>query len=44
MNNQDIKEEIIFKSKIGRIRDIELDPFDGKIYLLSENALWKLSK
>ena len=43
-NNQIIKEEIIFKSKIGRIRDIELDTFDGKIYLLSENALWKLSK
>ncbi|MAH89038.1 MAG: glucose dehydrogenase [Pelagibacterales bacterium] len=43
-NNQFIKEEVIFKDKIGRIRDIELSPINGKIYLLGENALWKLSK
>ena len=43
-NNQFIKEEIIFKDKIGRIRDIELNPFNGKIFLLGEHALWKLSK
>ena len=43
-NNQFIKEEIIFKDKIGRIRDIELNPINGKIFLLGEYALWKLSK
>ena len=43
-NNQFIKEEIIFKDKIGRIRDIELNPINGKIFLLGEHALWKLSK
>ena len=43
-DNQFIKEEIIFKNKIGRIRDIELNPINGKIYLLGDNALWKLSK
>ena len=29
-NNQFIKEEIILKNKIGRIRDIELDPLMEK--------------
>ena len=43
-NNKFIKEEVIFKNKIGRIRDIEANPIDGKIYLLGEDALWKLSK
>ena len=43
-NNQFIKEEIIFIDKIGRIRDIELNPINGKIFLLGEHALWKLSK
>ncbi len=43
-NNQFIKEEIIFKDKIGRIRDIELNPINGKIFLLGEHALWKLSR
>ena len=43
-NNQFIKEEIIFKDKIGRIRDIELNPINGKVFLLGEYALWKLSK
>ena len=43
-DNQFIKEEVIFKNKIGRIRDIELNLTDGKIYLLGENALWQLSK
>ena len=42
--NQFIKENIILKDKIGRIRDIELNPIDGKIYLLGENALWRLSR
>ena len=43
-DNQFVKEEVIFKNKIGRIRDIEINPNDGKIFLLGENALWKLSK
>ena len=42
--NQFIKENIILKDKIGRIRDIELNPIDGKIYLLGGNALWELSR
>ena len=42
--NQFIKENIILKDKIGRIRDIELNPIDGKIYLLGGNALWQLSR
>ena len=32
------------EDKIGRIRDIELNPIDGKIYLLGGNALWELSR
>ncbi len=43
-NKQFIKEEIIFKDKIGRIRDIELNPVNGEIFLLGEHALWKLSR
>ena len=35
-----IKEKIIFKNKIGRIRDIQVHPRDGKIYFLSEDNLW----
>ena len=38
-------EKILFKSKIGRIRDIKIGP-KGKIYLLSNgsSALWEMSK
>ncbi len=43
-DNQFIKEETIFKNKIGKIRDIELNPSNGKIYLIGESALWQLSK
>ena len=43
-NNQFIKEEVIFKDKIGRIRDIELNPINGNIFLLGEYALWELSR
>ena len=43
-DNQFIKENVILKNKIGRIRDIEVSPIDGKIYLLGGNALWKLSR
>ena len=39
-----IKEDVIFKDKIGRIRDIQVHPSNGKIYFLSENTLWKMEK
>ena len=45
-NNNIIGEEIIFKDKIGRIRDFEIDT-QGNIYLVSDSPrsnLWKLSK
>ena len=35
-----VKEDIIFKNKIGRIRDIQVHPNNGKIYFLGEDALW----
>ena len=40
----DVKEEIIFKEKIGRIRDIQVHPVSGKLYFLSENSLWLMEK
>ena len=42
LNN--VKEEIIFKNKIGRIRDIQVHPIDGKIYFLANNNLWLMEK
>ena len=43
-NLLNVKEEIIFKKKIGRIRDIQIHPSDGKIYLLGGNSLWLMEK
>ena len=43
-NNVSLQEQIIFKDKIGRIRDIKIHPTNGKIYLLSEDALWLMEK
>ena len=43
-NNVSLQEQIIFKDKIGRIRDIKIHPGNGKIYLLSEDALWLMEK
>ena len=41
----EVKEDIIFKGKIGRIRDIQIQPNTGKLFLLSDNgSLWKLEK
>ena len=40
----DVKEEIIFKKKIGRIRDIQVHPLDGKIYFLASDNLWVMEK
>ena len=43
-NLKDVKENIIFKKKIGRIRDIQVHPKTGKIYFLTQNALWLMEK
>ena len=40
----DVKEEIIFKDKIGRIRDIQVHPINGKIYFLASGSLWVMEK
>ena len=40
-----VKEEIIFKDKIGRIRDIQIHPSSGKLFFLSSSgSLWKVEK
>ena len=39
-----VKEDLIFKNKIGRIRDIQVHPNTGKIYFLSEDSLWLMEK
>ncbi|MDA9667413.1 PQQ-dependent sugar dehydrogenase [Candidatus Pelagibacter sp.] len=39
-----INEEIIFKNKIGRIRDIQVHPNNGKIYFLAGDNLWLMRK
>ncbi|MDB9761031.1 PQQ-dependent sugar dehydrogenase [Pelagibacteraceae bacterium] len=43
-NLSNVKEEIIFKNKIGRIRDIKVHPSTGKIYFLSQDSLWLMEK
>ena len=43
-DSSDIKEDIIFKNKIGRIRDIKIHPKNGKIYFLGTNSLWLMEK
>ena len=39
-----VKEDLIFKNKIGRIRDIQVHPSSGKIFFLSEDGLWLMEK
>ena len=39
-----IEEKIIFKDRIGRIRDIQIHPKNGKIYFLADNHLWLMEK
>jgi len=39
-----VKEEIIFNDKIGRIRDIQVHPNNGKIYFLAGDNLWSMGK
>ena len=43
-DEEDVIEEIIFKNKIGRLRDIQIQPETAKIFLLSSNSLWKMEK
>ena len=44
-DNNFINEKIIFKGKIGRIRDIEIQGNTGKIFLLTdEGSIWRLEK
>ncbi len=39
-----VHENIIFKNKIGRIRDIQVHPKDGKIFFLAGDKLWLMKK
>ncbi len=39
-----IQEDIIFKNKIGRIRDIQVHPITGKLFFLSQKGLWIVEK
>ena len=43
-NLENVKEEVIFKREIGRIRDIQVHPVTGKIFFLSQDALWLMQK
>ncbi len=44
-NNNFIKEDIVFKDQIGRIRDIEIQEDTGVIFLLTDQgSVWKLQK
>jgi len=43
-NSSNVEEEIIFKNKIGRIRDIQVHLATGKIYFLSQDSLWLMEK
>ena len=43
-NKSKVKEDIIFKDKIGRIRDIQVHPNNGKIYFLAGDSLWLMQK
>ncbi len=43
-DKKNVKEDVVFKNKIGRIRDIKIHPGTGKIYFLSQNALWLMEK
>ena len=44
-DNKFLSEEIIFKDRIGRIRDIEIQAKTGKIYLITDQgSIWRLSK
>ncbi len=45
IDNKFISEEIIFKGKIGRIRDIKVQKNTGDIFMISDNgSLWRMYK
>jgi hypothetical protein len=44
MTFQMLKKISFLKNKIGRIRDIQVHPDNGKIYFLGEGALWQMEK
>ena len=39
-----VKENLVFKDKIGRLRDIQVHPKNGKIYFLAGDNLWLMEK
>jgi len=39
-----VKENVIFKNKIGRIRDLQVHPNNGKIYFLGGDSLWLMKR
>ena len=41
---ENVKEKLIFKNQIGRIRDIQVHPNTGKIFFLTNDALWLMEK
>ena len=41
---ENVKEEVIFKDKIGRIRDIQVHPTTGKLFFLGQDDLWIMEK
>ena len=43
-NKNSTTEEVIFEGKVGRIRNIKIHPESGVIFLLTDNALWELTK
>ena len=43
-DKENVKEDVIFKNQIGRIRDIQVHSITGKIYFLSQDALWEMQK
>jgi glucose/arabinose dehydrogenase len=43
--NKFLNEEIIFRNKVGRIRDIKLHASTGELFILSDNgSLWRIYK
>ena len=44
-NERVLKEEILFKGKIGRIRDVKIEKETGKIFLLADRGvIWRLER
>ena len=41
---KNVREEIVFQNQIGRIRDIQVHPVNGKIYFLGQDGLWLMEK